>query len=312
MATSTSLRRLAWAFAVLTGMTYALVVFGAIVRAQGAGLACPDWPLCFGQVVPRMDFGVVFEWGHRALASVVSLGLLGLIIGTWFVPAARALIGRYLIAAVVVLAVQIVLGGLTVLHLLATWTVTSHLLVGNAFALSLGLVSATLFRVSRPQVEQPPSPGAASVAWHLVALLLLAQMTLGGLVASSFAGLACVTWPACVGDSWFPTLSGPVGLHVLHRVTAYGLVLAIGAAAALSRGDLRRLGVLASVVVLLQVALGVANVLLQLPVEVTAGHSAGAAALCLLTALSLQMVYTRGRAQLVTTPAAAPALTEAA
>jgi cytochrome c oxidase assembly protein subunit 15 len=307
-----ALRRLAWAFAVLTGMTYALVVFGAVVRAQGAGLAGPDWPLCFGQLVPRLDFGVVFEWGHRALASVVSLGLLGLIIATWFVPVARKLIGRYLIAAVAVLFVQIILGGLTVLHLLASWTVTSHLLVGNAFALSLGLISATLFKASRPAADPLDLSPSASIGWHLVGLVLLAQMTLGGLVASNFAGLACVTWPACVGDAWFPTFTGPVGLHVMHRITAYALVLAVLAATALSSGPLRRLGLVASLVVLAQVALGVANVLMHLPVEVTAGHSAGAAALCLLTALSLQMVYTRGRARNLTTPAAAPALTEAA
>lgn len=312
MATSTALRRLGWAFAVLTGMTYALVVFGAVVRAQGAGLACPDWPLCFGQLVPRLDFGVVFEWGHRALAGTVSLGLLGLIIATWFIQPARKLIGRYLIAAVVVLVIQIILGGLTVLQLLASWTVTSHLLVGNAFALSLGLISATLFRASRGPSQAAPQPANAGPAWLGVAALLLAQMTLGGLVASSFAGLACVTWPACVGDSWFPSFTGPVGLHVVHRLTAYALVIAVGVATWMSSGGLRKLGILACVVVLAQVALGVANVLMFLPVEVTAGHSAGAASLCLLTALALQMVYTsRAEAQLPETTAP-PALTEAA
>ena len=70
---SLSARRLATGFVALAGVTYVLIVFGALVRANGAGLACPDWPLCFGEVIPAFDVGVAFEWGHRALAGSVGL-----------------------------------------------------------------------------------------------------------------------------------------------------------------------------------------------------------------------------------------------
>ena len=73
-----SARRLAAGFAALLGLTWALIVLGALVRAHAAGLACPDWPLCFGELVPRFDLKVAFEWGHRVTAGAVSLAFAAL------------------------------------------------------------------------------------------------------------------------------------------------------------------------------------------------------------------------------------------
>ena len=287
-----STRRLAWSFAALTALTYVLVVFGAVVRLQGAGLSCPDWPLCLGELVPSMSFGVVFEVGHRYLASLVSLGLVGLTIWTCFLPAARKVVGRWLVAAFVVLVVQIVLGGLTVLQLLASWTVTSHLVCGNAFALVLALISVRLFALDAParSVDVPP---LARPLVALTAVLLVAQMAIGGLVAATFAGQACVTWPACVGTDWFPSWTGPIGLHIFHRLTAYALAVAVlGLAGACWKSDgLGRITRFAAVLVLAQVALGVANVVLHLPSEISAAHSLGAAMLCLVVGLVVDRTF---------------------
>ena len=114
-------------------------------------------------------------------------------------------------------------------------------------------------------------------------LLLAAQLLLGGYVAGSHAGLACGTWPSCNGAGWFPTLQGLVGLQVLHRITAYGLLAAALITSFVTRRS-QRTGSAAMMVlslVVIQAILGIANVLFQMPVEVTVAHSAGADALVL-------------------------------
>lgn len=268
----------------LVGLTAFLLVFGSTVRVHGAGLACPDWPLCFGQVVPEYEFKTYLEFGHRVVAGFVSLGFVGL-----WIAAARA--GRLAAApwlrtlfpaAAGVLVVQVILGGLTVLELLAEWTVASHLLAGNTFCallLAIALVTREA-EAARPAV----AVGAAQRALATTLMLLLpAQLALGGLVAGSHAGLACGTWPSCNGAGWFPTFEGPVGLQVTHRVMAYtiaALALVNVAVQAARPAALRPALVLVGAVAV-QIAIGVANVWLRLPVEVTLAHSAGAAALML-------------------------------
>ena len=285
------MRKLAWSFAALTAMTFVLVVFGAVVRAKGAGLACPDWPLCFGQAVPTLDFGVVLEFGHRALAGAISLVFLGLGSVALYRKDTRARVGKLVIASGVILVVQIILGGLTVLELLASWTVTSHLICGNAFTLSLALIAARLFR---NETAPSPVPAGLRLAVAGYAVLLFLQLMIGGLVSSSFAGLVCVEWPTCVGGQFFPTWQGPIGLHLTHRSLAY-LLLAAGAGLVwFSNGTpLARTSRVLFGLVLAQAAIGIANVLGRLPVEVTAAHSAFACALVITTALLVEDTFRR-------------------
>lgn len=260
--------------------TFCLIVLGALVRAHEAGLACPDWPLCFGEWVPQLDLKVGFEYSHRVLAGSVALafaGLAALLLRRSDTPPASR---RLVIVAAGLLGVQILLGALTVWQLLAAWTVTSHLVMGNAFALVLLLIALSL-----RDTQAFPSPGSRRIrAWLSVAgVLLFAQIVLGGLVSSRFAGLACPEWPACNGGSWLPTWRGSVGLHLLHRWNAVLLVTCIAGAAWVSRGDLRirRPAMLAAGLAFAQLCVGIANVLLGIPVEVTGLHSALAAALVL-------------------------------
>lgn len=276
-------RPLASGFIALVSLTYGLIVLGALVRANDAGLACPDWPLCFGELIPRFDVRIAFEWGHRAIAGSVAIGFALLAWQTLRVPELRARSRRPLVLAAVLLIVQIVLGGLTVLQLLAAWTVTSHLLTGNAFAATLLWITLDLRAASRGDASPPPAPGALRALLLATAAILLLQMLLGGLVASRYAGLACTTWPACGPEGWFPSFEGAVGLHLFHRWNAALLLVALVASwrVAATSGALHGLAGLAAGLGVAQFGVGIANVVLALPVEVTGLHSALAAALVL-------------------------------
>jgi cytochrome c oxidase assembly protein subunit 15 len=277
---------LARGFGGLVALVFCLIVLGALVRAHGAGLACPDWPLCFGELVPRFDFHVAFEWGHRLVAGTVSLVFVALSALALSRPATRTVTRPWIVLAGVLLAVQVVLGGLTVLHLLAAWTVTSHLLTGNAFAATLLVISLELREAGCGRIARPALPDAARLAVSIAAAVLVFQLALGGLVSSRYAGLACPDWPTCANGQWFPSFEGAYGLHLAHRTNAYLLVAALGAAAWCTRGAprLARAARVAFGLGLLQTAIGVANVWLRIPVEITGLHTAAAAALVLLTA----------------------------
>ncbi len=275
-------RRLALGFFALAAVTYLLIVLGALVRANGAGLACPDWPLCFGKVIPRFDIKVAFEWSHRVLAGSVGLVFLGLAGLALRPPRLRPLIWRGLLVTAVLLAVQIVLGGLTVLHLLASWTVTSHLVIGNAFALALVYLGRRISRLA-DATQTDPTPASDAQRWMttLAGMLLGVQIVLGGLVSSNYAGLACPDWPQCMNGEFFPTWSGIQGLHLLHRSVGYACFVGILAAAWLARSHAgsRVWLAIAAIFATLQVVVGIANVLLRLPIEITGLHSALAAGL---------------------------------
>ncbi len=288
-------RALALGFAILAAVTFCLIVFGALVRANNAGLACPDWPLCFGELVPRFDIKVAFEWGHRLLASFVSLGLAVL---TWLSSRnamLRARLKQSLVFAWVVLVTQVVFGGLTVLLKLAPWTVTVHLILGNTFCLILLWVARDLFECERG-VERQPLPSAVRGLMLAVAGLLFLQLVLGGLVSSNYAGLACTSFPTCNGEHVVPQLSGLVGLHVIHRLNGALLLIGYSLLAWRTKG-LGVVGLLARFgarLVFLQIFVGVASVLMRLPPEVTGLHTGTAAAIVLLTAMAGREVLLSG------------------
>ena len=153
-------------------LTYAVIVLGAWVRATGSGLACPDWPTCYGHWVPLPgeippDAGyaydqVMLEWVHRLLAGVI-LGPLILLIG-WLAWRARDQNPRIPVYAAVLfllLLIQAVLGGVTVLDQNSPWSVALHL--GTALLLLSGL--CLIFDAHPPAVSRP-RPAPARSAWR--------------------------------------------------------------------------------------------------------------------------------------------------
>jgi heme A synthase len=280
--------RQAWlgsGFLALVVPTTCLIVLGALVRAHEAGLACPDWPLCFGELVPEFDLQIAFEWSHRALAGAVALGFAALASLAFRVHERGFRARPWILVAAVLLLVQILLGALTVWRLLASWTVTSHLVTGNAFNLALLCIGLTLREDGAGRRIATRVGAAARIGVVLLGGLLLLQIVLGGLVSSQFAGMACPEWPRCNGGAWWPSSRGSVGLHLFHRWNAVLLLAAAFAVAFLARREprIRGLAWTAAALGTCQLVVGIANVLLAIPVEVTGLHSALAALLILVT-----------------------------
>lgn len=304
--------RLASAYGWLTLEIWLLIALGGGVRAMNAGLACPDWPLCFGDVIPDYHPQVYFEFIHRAMAGMVSIVSVVLAILVWRKPAVSKRVKWASIAALVVLLAQVILGGLTVLWLLHEKVVAAHLMLGTIFySINLYIYLALKPSAASEDISLETVPrGLALAGWLNLGVILL-QILLGGLVASHYAALTCTDFPTCHGK-FIPTLSGIIGLHVIHRLWAYVTALFIlglsicawrTAKSALVRRQAGRM----VAVVLWQIALGIANVLLLTPPLITVLHLATGVALF---GLALQFAYTvRG---LVLNRSAAPSLSGAA
>lgn len=275
---------LARACFVFNGCIVANIALGSLVRAHGAGLACPDWPLCFGEVIPRFDFKIAWEVSHRYVGWAFGAAYLALGAFVFGDAQLRRAVGGQWGLGFGLLAAQGLLGALTVWELLASWSVTSHLLVGNAWNAAVCWLGLSL-RALAHGAGAPAISRGVKIATALAALFLLFQIALGGLVSSRYAGLACSSWPSCYGDEWFPVwgMTDSVGLHVHHRANGYLLAAFIGWLTWATRGvpQLAGRARLALALVFVQMGVGIANVLLELRVEVTALHTALAAALVL-------------------------------
>lgn len=287
-------RRLVIAMRVLLVMILSLMALGASVRAMHAGLSCPDWPLCFGKVIPDFHPGVWFEFVHRAYAGLTGLFffvLLFVILISRQVPKSAK---RTMIAGGVCLIFLILAGALTVLWQVKWFAVTAHLVLATLFFCS---VFVTLILID-PRVKTARSAAPKWIAYSMVFLTLavFAQIFLGGVVASTYAGSVCVDWPLCNGQ-WVPTWTGAIGHQVIHRFVAYFLtVVILGISiyfhvkkdAPWITGQLLSLSRMAVAVVVFQVVLGVANLLLYIPPWITVPHQTVAV---ILLATSLRLTY---------------------
>jgi len=314
--------RMAWiaaAFALL------IIVFGAFVRLSNAGLSCPDWPTCYGKLTwPTQAHDVASanaafpdrpvesdkawrEQVHRMLVGGLGIVLAALVATGWRRRRALGALAWAPIAALGVYLFQALLGMWTVTLKLLPLVVSAHLLGGLTL---FALLAYTALRLSVQPAGNIHNSTLRRAAM-LGVVLLAAQIALGGWTSSNYAALACGTdFPTCLGQWTPPTdfhngfvlwrgigvdyeggvLDAPArtAIQLAHRagaaiVFAFGLLLA---AFALRRRETRLLGGALALGLLAQVALGIGNVVLGLPLPIATAHN-GVAALLLLVLLAL-------------------------
>ncbi len=310
-----------------------VIVLGAYTRLTDAGLGCPDWPTCYGHLtVPASAEDVKQKhyleqrplepskgWAemiHRYFAG--SLGLLILLATVWSWrrrtsdPRQPVWLPTLLLGVVIF---QALLGMWTVTLLLKPVVVMGHLLGGFA---TLALLFLLVRVTGQPHVVQT-SPGTR--LWALLALIVLVlQIALGGWTSTNYAALACADFPTCHGQWWpetdfseafvlwrglgvnyeYGVLDNPArtAIHMAHRLGALVSLVVVGGFALrlIGEGDeAGRVGWIVLLLLLLQVTLGISNVLLHLPLSVAVAHNATAALLLLSLINASYLLWRRPR-----------------
>ena len=254
--------------------TLVLMTVGSLVHGTGSSLACPDWPLCHGSFFPAMVHGVQFEHTHRLIAAGVVV-LTGTLLARTLRPAGARARGL-LVAASVLVVVQALLGGVTVIYRLPPAISIAHLATSMAFLSVLVVAAVRLAPVGAASVG-----GGARIA-GVAAGVVYGQIVLGAVVRHTGAALACLGVPLCTGELWpEATLAR---LHMVHRgVGALALVLTCLASARALRSartpDRRGLALLPALAAVVQVTLGAAVVLGTAPLDMLTLHHTGGAIL---------------------------------
>ena len=301
-------------------LAFAVIVLGAYVRLSDAGLGCPDWPGCYGHVIVPSDPLVVEginhvfpdqpiqhdkawkEVAHRYLAGVFGLVILAI-----------AILGHKHLPPNLYQLVSVILGLVILQSLLGMWTVTLLLQPVVVVAHLLGglTILSLLFWVVLRQGRGTVTVSGAKWLKQLIPVgicVLVVQIALGGWTSSNYAALACPDLPTCRGEWWPASMNfkdgfnfgygqglnheggvlaadARIAIHVSHRLGALLSFFILGGIAIVALFEKARslniAGGLVLAILILQITLGVFNVLMQLPLVIAVLHNAVAALLML-------------------------------
>ncbi len=277
--------------------TVVLVLAGSLVTSTGSGLAVPDWPTSYGWnmfAFPPAFWvgGILYEHGHRLIASFVGLLTIVLAVWLWRSDSRRWMkrLGAVALAAVVL---QGLLGGLTVLYFLPTAISTAH--AGLAELFFCLTVAIALF--SSPgwiRSTEPVNDGTLRRAALATTALIYAQILVGATMRHSGAGLAIPDFPLMFGGMFPDHWDAKIAVHFAHRVGALIVVLAILATSLRiwrrhrSRRELTGPAALLGGLVLVQIGLGALTIWSQRAVWINSAHVV-CGALVLATSLVLTL-----------------------
>lgn len=305
-------------------LTFFVILLGSYTRLTDAGLGCPDWPGCYGQLTaphmpgqPGQETKAWTEMIHRYFAGSLSLLITAILIGS--IANYRKNLTSFKIPLLLLFTVlfQAALGMWTVTLKLLPMVVMGHLLGGLT---TLGLLVWLFLRLNParfPILKQRPSWLLAAANFALLCLIL--QIALGGWTSSNYAALVCPDFPYCQGQ-WLPPLSwhafqlnagwgleNPllafgnierVTIHMAHRIGAIItslaiLLLIIRIFSTQTSPQIRRIALGLLGLLFIQVLLGITNIIDLLPLPVAVAHS-GVGALLLVGMIALQFYCRTG------------------
>lgn len=286
-AKAAALRRFAGFSTFAAVWTYALIVFGGIVRITGSGMGCgDDWPKCHGSWIPPFTIETLIEYTHRVLGVSIGLVLIGVFVYAMLHRREAGFGGKGGLVrpaglVLVLVVVQGLLGAVTVWFEIPPLVVVVHF--ANALIIMAVLIHAAVRARALSRTKQPSGPNYEAEAdakyATIAAVLGFVVVVMGALVANNIgAPQACQGFPLCNG-SVLPKGGSLVHIHWTHRLLAFATFFYVlyQAHRTWRRERIPRVrwsATAAAVLVMLQVAIAAAMVLMHLPRELQALHLA--------------------------------------
>jgi len=210
----------------VAGATFILIFIGGLVTSTDSGLAVPDWPTTYGQFMfsfplSQMVGGIVYEHGHRMVASIV--GMLMVILTVWlWRQEPRPWVKRLGLLALLAVIVQGLLGGLTVLFLLPTAISISHGALAQTFfclTICLALFTSKEWHQTPQKIADAHRPPLQTLTVMTTAAVFV-QLILGAVMRHTKSGLAIPDFPLAFGRIIPPFDSAKIAIHFSHRLGA--------------------------------------------------------------------------------------------
>ncbi len=316
---STKYRRNSMLALVTFIFAFAVILLGAYTRLTNAGLSCPDWPHCYGYITapttpvqieqaaqkfPATPVDIKRAWTemtHRYAAGITGILIIILSLSILFARKAKDLKAIFIaLGLITLLALQVMLGMLTVTEKLKPMIVVAHLLTG------LSILSLLWWAYLDLQIHDDffvKHTGVDIIFWFWLALVMVfAQITLGGWVSTHYAGLACIDFPYCNGKllptlQWHQIHTDLITIHMMHRIGAVitGIYLVILSLFLLRNVSFRSMAILILALVALQITLGVLNIIWLRPVWIALIHHATAIILLLTIITALVKAHIESR-----------------
>lgn len=318
-------------FALFTAInTWILIFIGGLVTSTGSGLSVPDWPTTYGEnmftfPIDKWIGGIKYEHGHRLFASYV--GLLTVILAIWLaIQEERQWLKIAGFAALGLVILQGILGGLTVLFLLPTPISVAHGMLAQSFfclVAAIALFTSNWWKSELPLIRKKEGRTIQLLALF-ASVTVFIQLAFGALLRHTYSGLAVPDFPLAYGQllpslspealtnynqtliyegiKWYgdrPIEAYQIVIHLIHRFWAYIVAATVGFAgykilkSTLLPNTIRRNGKVMVIAVVLQFLLGILTVLSKKEIILTTAHVAVGAftlVVCVITTLQLAKV----------------------